>query len=333
MYVVSMVALAIGCVLTRKTDKTEYKKLLFTLVIFASGAFVFLAISKIFFGDLVSSVFDAVIHANKLIQDTTSEVLNYSNMSSLLPPLIEFVGLAGIGFLLIRVTKNKENRFAGIFVITWVLITWALSRSSIFVLPQRIFREISLPLSIASGIFIADMAHILHSRRQKIAFFSMFAYLVVINSSQVFVSPFLLPEGLSGQVWYKDVDQEKFEYIKENIPVGPVIITNHSNTILQYKLIKEGYKLSYFSETGEGLDTDKQKAQLVQDKITKSRASYLFIGALPEGVNPDVYFTQFANYDDATDILETYKYDKNDLMRQFSDGSKLIRVNFNLPEK
>ncbi len=212
-------------------------------------------------------------------------------------------------------------------------MTWVFSRSSLFVLPQRIFREISLPLSIAAGIFAVDVSHLLQLRWQKIAFFSLFSYLVVINSSQIFVSPFILPEGLSGQVWFKDVDQEKLEYIKENIPLGPVIMTNRSNTVLQYKLAKEGYNLKYFGETGGDLVTSKQKAQLVQDKITQSRASYLLIGALPEGVNPDVYFTQYPNYQDVVGVLNTYQYKKDHLMRQFSDGSKLIRVNPNPTKK
>lgn len=333
MYIISMVSLAASCIASRKKDKLEYKKSMFTLLVFVAGAFIFLALSRIFFGDLLSSTFSAAIHAEELIQDTTSNVLDYDNIPSLLPAFIEFIGLMGMGFLFIRIAKDKQARFASIFIIAWIVVTWVFSRSSLFVLPQRIFREISLPLSIAAGIFAVDVSHLLQLRWQKIAFFSLFSYLVVINSSQIFVSPFILPEGLSGQVWFKDVDQEKLEYIKENIPLGPVIMTNRSNTVLQYKLAKEGYNLKYFGETGGDLVTSKQKAQLVQDKITQSRASYLLIGALPEGVNPDVYFTQYPNYQDVVGVLNTYQYKKDHLMRQFSDGSKLIRVNPNPTKK
>lgn len=333
MYVVSMISLGVNCIVTRRVDKTEYKKSLFLLVIFTGAAFVFLAMSKIFFGNLVSSTFNAVIHANQLIRDTTSEVLDYSNMSALLPAFIEFTGLAGVGFLLIRAAGDKKTKFASIFIISWILITWLFSRSSVFVLPQRIFREISLPLSIASGVFAVDMVAILHSRWQKIVFFSFFAYLAVINSSQIFVPPFLLPDGLSSQVWFRDVDQEKLEYIKENVNPGSAILTNRSNTILQYKLINSGYSLAYLNGAGEGLGTDKEKIQLVSDKISSSRSSYILIGVAPEGVDPDVYFTQFASYESDTDVLEKYPYDKNDLVKQFSDGSRLIHVYYAAAKK
>jgi len=326
-YIVSVISLVISCIIARKKDKSEYKKSAFTLLVFVIGAFVFLALSRIFFGDLLSTVFDAVIHAKDLIQDSTSEVLDYSNIPSLLPALIEFVGLMGIGFLFIRITGDKKTRFASIFIIVWIVMIWIFSRSSLFVLPQRIFREISLPLSIAAGIFVVDISCLLKSRWQKIMFFSLFAYLVIINSVQLFVPPFLLPDGFKNQVWFRDVDQDKFEYIKENVPVGPVIMTNYSNTVLQYKLIKEGYSLKYFSGSDKDLTTNEQKAQLVQDEITQANASYLFIGFLPEGVNPDVYFTQYPNYQKATEILNTYQYKRDSLIKQFPDGSKLIRVN------
>lgn len=325
LYFVSVVSLIVYYAISYKKDKVQARTSFFTLVVFIGAGFVFFALSKIFFGPLLKNVFDSILHANALVKDVTAKVLDYDSLGSLLPPFLEFAGLSGLGFLLLRVSKDRPGRFASLFVIVWVAVIWCFSRSSFFVLPQRIFREIPLPLSIACGVMVADLAALMKNNWQRIIFYSLFSYMVIINSSQFFRSPFLLPDGFKDQSWYNHVDQEKFEYIKENLTPGNMILENCSNPVLAYKLGKAGYSIKDFTETGNYM-TDAEKQEYVDDYLDKTKAIYLLIGVPPTGANPDVYFGQFTNYKKATDILNRYSFLDDDTLKQFSDGSRLVKI-------
>ena len=324
-YVVSFVSVAIYCFSSYKIDRKQFKSSFFVLISLCLGTVVFLALSKIFFGPLISQAISGIVSSDPLIKNSTSAVLDYNSVSSLLPPFLEFVGLSGMAFLLARIS-NGRTRFASIFVIVWIVLIWFFSRSAIFVLPQRILRELPLPLSIASGILVCDLLPIIKNNWYKIGFLALFGYLVVINNSQVTMSPFLIPDGLKSQVWYRDVDQAKFDYITSSVDKNDVILANYSNPILTYKLKLAGYQVTGFASEPLSGESATEMAAVVQGRIADVGAKYLFIGAMPDGVSPDVYFSSFPEYKSSTEILNSYQYPQKDLVKEFADGSKLILV-------
>ncbi|MFH1910315.1 MAG: hypothetical protein ABIJ72_03980 [bacterium] len=325
-YIVSFLSVIIYCLTSYKIDKTQFKNSFFVLISLCVGTVLFLTLSKIFFGPLIPRAVESLVAFNPLIKNSTAAVLDYNSISTLLPPFLEFTGLLGIAFLLLRISRDK-SRFSSIFVIVWIVTIWLFSRSSLFVLPQRIFREIPLPLSIASGILISDLLPILKNNWYKIGFIALFGYLVIINNSQVAVSPFLIPDGFKNQVWFRDIDQQKYEYIVANVNKSDKILANFSNPILRYKLNMAGYGVSGFASASPNNPSASEKEEFVTNKISASGARYLFIGVIPFGVNPEVYFSQFVEYENSTKLLNLYKYQEKDLVKEFADGSKLILIN------
>lgn len=324
-YVVSFVSVAIYCFSSYKIDRKQFKNSFFVLISLCLGTVVFLALSKVFFGPLISKAVEGIISSNSLVKNSTSLVLDYSSISYLLPPFLEFMGLVGIVFLLVRIS-NAKTRFASIFVIVWIALIWIFSRSAIFVLPQRIFRELPLPLSIASGILVCDLLPVLKNNWHKIGFVALFCYFIIINNSQVAVSPFLIPDGLKNQVWFRDIDQSKLDFITSNVDKNDLILANFSNPILTYKLKLAGYGVSGFASASSSNPSASEKEEFVTNKISASGARYLFIGVIPFGVNPEVYFSGFVEYENSTKLLNLYKYQEKDLVKEFADGSKLIMI-------
>lgn len=325
LYIVSFISVAIYCFVTFNTDRRQFKNSFIVFIALCVGIIPFLALSKVFFGPIISNAISALTGGSILIKDPTSAVLEYSSILTLLSPFLEFIGFAGMGFLLIKFSKGQA-RFASLFVVVWILTVWFFSRNSLFVLPQRIFREISLPLSIASGILAVEMSLLFKNNWYKIGFFAIFTYLVIINETQVFVSPFLPPDGLKNQVWFRDVDQVEYDYMVAILKKNDVILSNFSNPILHYKLKVAGYKVIGFSNTEMSDKSVTEREEFISKEVKSSGARYLFIGAMPQGVNPEVYFTQFVNYEKSTSLLNEYKYPERNLMRQFTDGSKLIMI-------
>lgn len=324
-YIVSFISVAVYCFVSYKTDKVQFKNAFRVLIAFCAFTVFTVILSKIFFGPLLSSAVSSLTQGSALVKNSTSAILEYDNISLIVPPFLEFIGLIGVGFLFLRISQGKA-RFASLLVIVWIVITWLLSRSSMLVLPQRILREIPLPLSIASGIAAVEMFSLFKNSWQKIGFFALFSYLIVINNSQVSVSPFVLPNGLTNQIWFRDIDQIKYDYIIGHLDKNDEILANSSNPILYYKLEAAGYKIVNFTS----IDVSKRPAvdqeHYVSSNVKDSGAKYLFIGAMPPGVSPDLYFSQFANYKLTTDLLNHYKYPKRQLVQQFADTSKLILI-------
>jgi len=326
-YLVTLASLAVNLIVNHRADKLERKKTMIVLACFLFGTFLFYILAKIFFGSLLSNTFTSIFQFKRPISDITGDVFQYSELSFPLAPFLEFVGFAGIAISLVVYKEDKQRRFPIVAMIVWVLLVWLMSRSSLSVLPQRIFREVSLPLSIAAGFFAVTIFQLLHNNYQKYLMALIFGYLIVINSSQLFLNPFMLPDGFKNMVWYRENDQEKYDYINTNLNKDNKILVNSFNPVLVYKLQKAGFGLDQFvSLEPPNLKDKKLKTSTINDSVNNSGSTYLLLGVAPDGVNTDVYFTSFVNYTKATEYLSNYEYDKSNLIKQFSDGSKLIKI-------
>lgn len=283
---------------------------------------------NIFAFNYLVPMFKSAINLRAPINDATAAVLNYSLLNSLLAPFLQFIGWAGLLYCIINtwVKKDNEKRLSNILLIVWVIVLWIMSRSSLFALPQRIFREISVPLSISSGIFIFETIKKFSTNLQKIIISGLFGYLMVINFSQLNQPPFLLPDGFRDMAWFRSVDQQKYDYITENIPKDKAILTNNSNPVLLYRLEKAGYVVHRVADFVPNTVLPKNNKIFITDFINGSGSSFLFINSIPSNVNPQVYFYQYADYDKTRGYFDQYDYARSQINKKFVDGSKLIAI-------
>ena len=325
--VLSLIAYAIYAKINNRKD--EIKKSLITLGLFVAASVPMYIASQIFFGKFFGRVINDLLLFQTKTGSVIYEVLEYSEISYILAPFLEFIGFAGLVWIIFKLPKFKKYAFPAILLLIWIITFWLMSRSSLFYLPQRILRELSFPLCIASGYFAVSMTKLFTKSWQKILFFGAFGYLIIINSVQIFQSPFLLPDGFKYMSWFTSVDQQKYDYITNNLMDNCTILTNQSNPILEYKLEKDGCKFININELYKDFKID---ADYLPTYISKAKAKYIYIGVIPEYTSADVYYSQFGFYEEATELLKMYEYNKSDIVKEFSDGSIIINVDSGLPK-
>lgn len=280
------------------------------------------------FGNVLTQAFKSVSDFVPLYSGTTySEAPRYDNLAPLLNPFIEYLGLLGLVLCLATVKKNPE---AKILVMVWTVALWLMSRTPLSGLPPRFLREINVPLTLLAGYGVALVVTELVDRRHKLAVSALFGYLIYINLVQLNVGPFMLPGGFKSMVWYRAVDQEKVNYLRHDLPDGAKVLANPANPYVNY-FFKHDYagstQLATLIPNSQVPPKDNGTYQPIAVKLVQdSAAQYLFIGAEPQKDIDEKTFVQFAGYKLATQLLETYPYGKKDIVKQFDDGSKIIKI-------
>lgn len=296
-----------------------------TLIIYIVLSGGFLLIGRLFYAETLKSGLNSLLYQQPITFSIWSSVQEYQDITQLLTPFLEFIGLAGL-LLVIKRFGRATARYSDILLIVWVMFLWILSRFDFIGLPSRILREISLPLSILAGFFINQILTNLESIWQRYLMIFLVSYAIIINIVQINVPPFLIPPGFSHVSWYTKEDNQKLDFFTKNIPTGSKVIANYSNPVLNYKLERAGYRLVLFNQSYDQLLTSEQKKRELLNYIESSGADYLFIGSKPEFSPEDIYFTQFSNYTPATKVLNLYPYSDQRLVKNFLDGSKLIAL-------
>ncbi len=267
---------------------------------------------------IIPATLTALFKMQPLITDPTGTVLSYANLDQV-PALLLALGLIGSLIILKEIIQTTERRFGLIVLLLWVITLWLLSRTPFAVLPQRIFRELNIPLAITAGLAVATTLDWFRVRWQKILIGGLWAYLFLINTYQLFVPPLLLPDGFKQLTWFHAVDRDKETYLLAKLQPTNLLIANSSNPILTYSLRREGRQVMEVVTRTAGPPTN-------PDTFGLTSADYIFIGILPPGVDPDTYFTSFIDYKATTRYLGQYVEGFGwPLIKQFDDGSKLYQ--------
>lgn len=261
-----------------------------------------------------------------------SKPYQFDEINIIVRPLIEFIGLAGLIMMLGDYQNHKKEKT---LLFVWVVAVWLLSRLNIFGLPPRFLRHLELPLIIAGGYFINFCIQSARNNMQKILIGGFVGFAIVINMVQVNSQPFILPDGFYPWVWYREIDQAKYEYLTNNIGAADIIITNPSNPYLNYKLSKK-LKISVIANpqieicNEKKFNTQKDKEscaaerqEKVNEVVRASKIQYIFIGKKPYDINEEV-FAEYNGFKEVTDYLNSYE--KGKIVKQFLDGSKLIKI-------
>lgn len=308
---------------TKDKELKNYK--IISLFFLLSGLVIYL-LAKISFGPLIDTVIKSLFSGNSFITNTTfskpPEFSNVSNLYILMPAILEFLGFAGLIYCLASI---KHESYKKIFMIVWIIVLWGLSRTDMSGVAPRFLRELSFPLAILSGLIITKIIRLANNNIQKILIGGMIGYLIIINMIQLNMPPFLLPDGFKNMVWYRQIDQEKVDYITSNLPDKSSVISNPFSPYLPYFLSKSNKKIGYeVIRNAPEIDQDN-----MSDYINSFSADYMLVGHPPMDNIDEKTFSEFVGYQEVTDLLNRYQYPEKDLVKQFLDGSKLIKLKNN----
>ncbi|MBI2589434.1 hypothetical protein HYW32_00145 [Candidatus Berkelbacteria bacterium] len=231
-------------------------------------------------------------------------------------PVVVVSGILGIIFLIQRRDLPWERR---LFLLLWIGIVFALSRTQFSGLPARFARELGIPLALSGGLLGTSLMKLSTDRSHQLASGAILALFLVSQTVMLTTGPAQLPESFSRLIWFDKSDQEKLAYL-EDLPVGSRILATPSSPY--YEALLPEYKFSALAAMD--LTNERKTGQLIQ-----SRADYLFVDTLP-ATNPDpIAYPYFANYDRARVALENYSGAR--IIKTFADGSVVKRVIATLP--
>ncbi|MFA5927112.1 MAG: DUF6541 family protein [Patescibacteria group bacterium] len=310
-----------------KNEFPNHKKITTFFLVYS---FIIYTIARIAFGSsLQGTLSSALSFRSPITSKVFSNPPRYEDIGALITPFVFYLGALGFVYLLLTIRNRMPEK---ILLLTWVSILWILSRTALSGLAPRYLRELSAPLCILTGIIISYFVSQGKDRIQKVAICAMFGFLVYTNIIQINAPPFLLQQGgFSDMVWYRDVDDDKVNYFKENIPDRSVIIANPSNPYIPYFLNKRANNKLEFKVIAEVPDIKAEKdlnkkSAIVEEFLYANNVNYLFIGKTPKNNIDEKTFSEFNNYERVTGFFNAYKYYDGNLIKQFEDGSKLILV-------
>ena len=314
-----------------KIKKNLYK-LLFALFIFA--LFWFFVLKFTFGPSFYKAITNLVTQGESpVISSVASTPYEYQDIYVIVRPIILFFGVAGLAVLFTEFGQKKKREI--IFLMIWIAVVWVLSRADWSGLPPRFLRHIDLPLIIASGFFIVYILENCPTSMNKILATGLFSYMIVINTVQLVVPPFKLNDGFYPWVWYRQIDEDKYQYMIKNIDRGTAILTTNSNPYLNYKLSKI-FKLPKvntgdvpicLADQSKTNDQEKCKTEskaLLDGIVKSSLADYVFVGEKPYDID-ELTFAEFNGYTQTTALLKLFEDGKTPEKR-FIDGSKIYKI-------
>ena len=314
-----------------KIKKNLYK-LLFALFVFA--IFWFFVLKFTFGPAFYKAITNLVTQGESPVQHTVAaKPYEYQDIYTIVRPIILFFGVAGLAVLFTEFGQKKKREI--IFLMIWIAVVWVLSRANWSGLPPRFLRHIDLPLIISSAFFIVYILENCPTSMNKILATGLFGYMIVINTAQLVVPPFKLNDGLYPWVWYRQIDEDKYQYMVENIDRGTAILTTNSNPYLNYKLAKK-FQLQKIntgnvpkclvdpSDAEEAGVCLKDSRALLDGIVKSSLADYVFVGQKPYDID-ELTFAEFNGYTQTTALLKLFEDGKTPEKR-FIDGSKLYKV-------
>jgi len=326
--IVAIYLIVLGTYLILAKKREELRNFKIVAIFYVIFFLVSFLLIRFTFGTFLKSLIASVWSGHAAIISNATKPTELYNLATLLSPIIEFLGVFGLVYL-IATLKDRTNE--KILMIVWVVVLWILSRTTLSGVAPRYLRELSVPLSILAGFAIVGILSFAQNNFQKIFAIGIIGYLIFINIVQLNVNPFLLPAGFEGMIWYRQIDQEKVDYLTSNIPPKAIVLANPSSPYLPYFLGKESHQsiIVYVPRAVPEIDEKmslKAKRKIIDDFIASYGADYIFIGAPPIGSPDEDSFGEFVGYKKVTDFLSQYRFAQKNLVKEFRDGSKLIVV-------
>ncbi len=194
--------------------------------------------------------------------------------------LVFVMGLVGLGYGLWLVWRRDRKRgLAGLLLAVWVLVLFVGSRLDSLSNPERLGRDLAVPLSVASGMVIYYLFGVLRKDKRWVI---LFCVILVILGLRTFGGRVVKSFRYEPMIRMTQADLGVVRYLegRSNKLGRPVnVITNNYN--FYYPYFSEKINVSYFWYTGYDLEVVIPGRDYVID--IKSQA-----GWLPEDVKFDI---------------------------------------------
>lgn len=316
----------------------DWKKItIFSLVILALGVSVYFAFKM--YGSLTSGFISGVI-SNKayLADDFLNKTPDFTIYPSVMGNLVWYLGLTGLLFVIVSSFSKQENNKTKQLVIIWFLFYFLMSRISSVGVPARFARELAPPLIICIGFLLNGVFNI-EAKKHRYGLFAAYGLIgfLIITNSAFYAGLLRLPEGFKNMVWFTEVDQQKVNYLTNEVNRNNNILYNpRANQFTPIKVENQLHPLELNKDEIELIKNfqNNEAYQVDIDIIVTNKKrqykdiSYIFIDKKPS-TNPDEkIYPNYANYEQYSIVLEQMAKD-GQVIKKFSDGASLVKVDFN----
>lgn len=301
------------------------------------------------YGGLIIKFADGFISNKPALTSTyLNQPIDYNEYPLANGPLIWYFGLVGILYLIVSNFKTGLEARSKQLVLAWVIYLFVMSRFGASSLPARFARELAPPLIIAIG-FLIDyiVAHNpLKVQGYKVALgYGLIGFLVVMNSL-LYVGPAKLPDSFNQMVWFWPKDQDKIDYIVQNVPAGSRVIYNQNADLfipvkapanfVPLKLTNDQYEIAstttvehyqykkLTSKEVKSLGGYKKMIYNLQTQVF-SAPDYIFIDVKPPSDPDEKTYPRYAGFDVYNKVIVDIS-DEGTLVKTFPDGAKLVRM-------
>jgi hypothetical protein len=305
-------------------------------------------LSAKFYGATIMKYADGFFSSNPALQNQyLNKAVEWSDYNLFSGNAIWFLGMFGLLFLIVTTFKQRTEVSAKQLVLVWFLFFFAMSRFSASALPARFARELAPPLIVAIGFLLNYIFNLnsLRIHRYKLIFgYGVLGFLIITNSA-LYTGVARIPESFSNMVWFWQKDQDKLDYINAHVPAKYQILYNPAanlympikapSNFVPIKLDKEQFNVVtttslshyvYTPVTAKRAKTLTGYPKLMYDlHIKYAEPKYMYIDVKPPSNPDEKAYPRYSNFNAYNKVLDDLGL-SGEIVKQFSDGSRLIRM-------
>ncbi len=321
-----------------KQDLQIYKKIFLNFAVILSILALSYLLADKLYGATAIKFINGFLKQSPFLHDAYLNMpLEYSDYPKMTGELIWYFGLAGFFYILISSFSHLKENKTKLLLIIWFLLLYILSRFSASGIPARFTRELALPLTVFLA-FLFDYLienNALKKKWGQIFAFSLIGYLLIINSA-LYSGIDKIPDTFDRQIWYWPIDQEKVDFLSQNIPLSASILYNPNaspffpvktkNTIVPLKLTDDQVKITKrFMDFPENINAQNNYMELISNLRKEYHVEYIFNDVKPPGNTSDIYPTYVA-FDEKRRVLEDLAASQK-IVKTFVDSATIYRIN------
>lgn len=315
-----------------------YKKILlgFGVIILLVASGLLLA-SKLYNGMALNFIMGFVnqkAYLNNSYLNTPLDYFDYANMTG---GLVWYLGLVGLLYILASTFTDPAKNKSKQLVVIWVLFLYFFSRYGASGIPARFARELALPLIISLAFLLEFIfeKNPLKNRLGQLLSFGVIGYFLIINCA-LYSGIDKFPEAYNGHVWFWPLDQQKIDYMAENIPSSSTILYNSranlffptktKNNIMPLYLSDEQVSVvrSYL-DSPQNANAVNNYATLISTLKKEYQPNYIFDDMKAPGNTDERVYYVYAGYQENKKVLEDLaRQDK--AIKTFDDGAVLYKM-------
>lgn len=266
-----------------------------------------------------------------------NQTLNYPEYPGLSGGLIWYLGVLGFFYLLSANFQSQAKVKTKQLVIIWLLFFFLLSRLSVVGIPGRLARELTPPLVVCIGFLFDYILEQLpfKNRLGQILALGLIGFMILMNSA-LYTNLDQIPDPYRRYVWFQDIDQDKADYLSQNLTQEATILYNPNANL--YLPVRTTNRLEMIETTVAqkaivaqylNFPMNERNIGQYQNLLNEMRAKYGQISYIFSDIKPDadtnetVYFHYKGSSENKKlldDLAVNYQ-----VVKVFDDGATLYK--------